>query len=348
MSNSKHFSLAELASVLGAELDGDPEYVITGLADLGKAVDSQISFLSSTKYASLLASTKASAVVLKAEQAETFSGSKLIVSDPYLAYATLSRLFETRKTTSLGVHPRAEVAASAKLGKGVKIGAFCVIGENAEIADDCEICVGSVIGDGVKIGVGGLIHPNVVIYHEVEIGERVIIHANTSIGVDGFGFAPRDGHWQKIHQIGRVVIGNDVEIGAGTTVDRGALEDTRIGDFVIIDDQVHIAHNVSVGDGSALAGCVGIAGSTKIGKNCLIGGAVCVAGHISIADGTIFNGATVVTRGNKEAGVFASAAPIQEVGEWRKNSARYRQLDTLSRRIKQLEKRLEECVPKSD
>lgn len=195
MSHSKCFSLAELANELNAKLEGDAELEISGLADLGRARASQISFLSSPKYLSLLGSTKASAVVLKADQAEAFSGAKLIVEDPYLSYATLSRLFETRHTLPSGAHPKAVVASSATLGRNVKIGAHCVVGENADIGDDCELSAGVVIGDNVKIGRDGLIHPNVVIYHQVEIGERVIIHANTTIGCDGFGFAPTKGKW---------------------------------------------------------------------------------------------------------------------------------------------------------
>lgn len=342
------YSLEQLAKDIGAELRGDASHFVSGLADLNKATRSDLGFLSSKKYASVLESTQAGAVILREADLGTYSGNALVVEDPYLAFALLSKKFDARIKTLGGVHPTATISSSAELGRDVSIGPNCVISEGAVIGDGVELCAGVVVGDHVKIGNETLIHPNVVLYHQVELGERVIIHANTTIGSDGFGFAPKAGAWEKIHQLGRVIIGNDVEIGANSAIDRGALEDTVIGDNVIIDNQVHIAHNCSVGDGTAIAGCVGIAGSTHIGKNCLLGGMVAVSGHLDIADGTMFNGATIVTKGNREKGVFASATPIQEAGAWRKNSARFRQLDAMYKRLVSLEKRLEEKDSNSD
>lgn len=332
------YKLEALGAILGAELRGDASIEIDGLADLAKAGPSHISFLASPKYASALKGSSAAAVILREEDLDGFDGAALVVTDPYLAFAKLSRVFETRKKITPGIHPSAVVSDSAKIASDVAIAANCVIGEHVVIAAGAEIAAGVVIGDGVKVGRDALIHPNVVLYHQVELGDRVIIHANTTIGSDGFGFAPNSGRWQKIHQLGRVIIGDDVEIGANTSIDRGALEDTLIENNVIIDNQVHIAHNCIIGEGSAIAGCVGMAGSTKIGKNCIFGGACAVNGHLEIADGSFFNGATIVTRGNKEPGSFASAAPIQEANAWRKNSARYRNLDSMFKRLTQLEK----------
>lgn len=339
MSKSE-YSLTELGQYVGAECIGDAQVSISGLADIASAQANHISFLSSSKYHDALSKTQAGAVLLKSDDADKFDGNKLIVADPYYAFAVISALFETRKAAQAGIHPSALVDDSAEIGEHVSIGARCVIGAGVKIGANTEIAAGVVIGDEVQLGSDCLIHPNTVIYHQTVIGHRVTIHANTTIAADGFGFAPSKGTWKKIHQLGRVVIGNDVEIGANTTIDRGALEDTVIDDHVIIDNQVHIAHNCRIGSGTAIAGCAGIAGSTTVGKNCLIGGAVSMGGHLEIADGTMFNGATVVTRGNKEGGVFGSAAPIQPVAEWRKNSARYRQLDSLFKRLSKLEKTL--------
>jgi len=184
-----------------------------------------------------------------------------------------------------------------------------------------------------------VLHHNVVLYHDVVLGDEVSIHANTTIGSDGFGYAPTPDHWQKIHQLGTVVVGDRVEIGANCSIDRGALGNTQIEDDVIIDNQVHIAHNVKIGRCSAIAGCVGIAGSTTIGEHCQVAGMVAINGHIEIADHTVFHGGTVVTHGNRESGTFASTPPLQELTKWRKNSVRYRQLDDLFQRVKALEKK---------
>lgn len=347
MNDKKEFSLQYLASYLSAELIGDVDAHISGLADLNSAGEHDISFLSDSKYVKHLESSVAAAVVLRANDVEFFAGNKLVVSDPYRAYAALSKLFATRKPFE-GIHPTAVVSDSAKIAENVSIGPNCVVGDGVSIGQGTELSAGVFVGDGASLGANCLLHPNVVVYHQCVLGDRVLIHANTSIGSDGFGFAPASGKWEKIHQIGRVVIGNDVEIGANTAIDRGALEDTVIHSDVIIDNQVHIAHNCVVGSGTALAGCVGIAGSAKIGENCLVGGAVAIGGHLEIADGTMFNGGTIVPKGVKEKGVYASSGPMQEAGEWRKNSARYRQLDSLYRRIVKLEKTIEEQVQKDN
>ncbi len=337
-SNAKVHSLSDLANILDATLIGDGDREIHGLSDLRRAGPADISFLSSSKYADSLAKTRAAAVVLREGDARNYSGDKLVVDDPYASYASLTAIFDVRQKRETGIHASAVVHPHAKLGDNVAIGPNCVISADVEIADGTELYPGVFVGENTRIGANCLIFANVSVYHGVHIGSDVIIHANTTIGSDGFGFAPVSGAWRKIHQLGGVIIGNRVEIGANTAIDRGALGDTIVEDDVIIDNQVHLAHNVVVGSGSAIAGCVGVAGSTEFGKGCQLGGACSVGGHLKIADNTIFSGATVVTRGNREADVFASAAPIQDVKSWRKNSVRYRQLDELFARVKKLEK----------
>ena len=336
----KSFSLNDLALLLDAELVGDGNKQITALADLSSATADAITFVSSAKYAPALGNCQAGAVVLQASEAELFAGNKLISKQPYLCYAKLSALFATRRARQPGIHATATVHPSAQLGNNVAVGPNVVIGEDAIIGDDTELYAGVCVGDQAQIGARSVIFNNVVIYHQVQIGSDAIIHANTTIGSDGFGFSPSVQGWKKIHQLGRVIIGDRVEIGANTSIDRGALGDTVIEDGVIIDNQVHLAHNVKIGAGSAIAGCVGIAGSTSLGENCQVAGMVAINGHIDIASGTYFHGGTVVTRGNSEPGQFASATPMQDVKSWRKNSVRYRQLDELFDRVKKLEKQL--------
>ena len=339
----KEATLRELADYLGADLQADDEtIVVTGLADLQRADAAQISFLSSKTYLKYLNETKAAAVVLRADAVEGFAGNKLILADPYEGYAKLSKFFDPRPARKVGVHPSATVAATAQIGQNTSIGANCVIEDNVVIGDNCEVYPGTVIAENSSLGDNCLIYQNVSIYSNVRIGHDVIIHSGTVIGSDGFGFAPTKQGWVKIHQIGGVVIGNYVEIGANTAIDRGALEDTVIHDGVIIDNLVHIAHNVEIGEGSAVAGCVGIAGSTEIGKRCVFGGGVLINGHIELADDTHCHGGTVVTKGTKEGGAFASATPQMEVKKWRKAMVRFGQIDEMANRLKQLEKELQQ------
>jgi len=339
-SPGSYYTLAELASHVGGKLDGDEHHKVSAIANLATAKKSDLSFLSSDKYSKVLASSQAGCVLLKQADAETFSGNKIIVDDPYFSYASLSVLFETRAPLPIAKE-RGLVHETATVGTNVSVSPGCFVGAGAVIGDNVELYPGVYVGENARIGSNVTLFPNVVIYHFVELGDNVIVHGNTTIGCDGFGFAPNKGAWKKIHQLGRVVIGSNVEIGANCSIDRGAVEDTVIADNVIIDNQVHIAHNVKIGEGTAIAGCVGIAGSTTIGRNCLIAGAVAINGHIDIADNTSFHGGSIVTRGNTEPGAFASTSPLQDIGSWRKNSVRMRQLDALFSRVKKLEKALE-------
>ncbi|MBQ0760990.1 MAG: UDP-3-O-(3-hydroxymyristoyl)glucosamine N-acyltransferase [Zhongshania sp.] len=343
--NKTNINLLALAEYLDAELVGNADHIISGIADLQCASASELSFINQESYLQYLPESATGAVILNADFADKYAGNKLIVANTYLAYAKVSALFESLSLLPAGIHPSAVVAASADIDPSASIGANCVVGENARIGSGVRLYSGVSIGDRTSIDDNTLIHPNVVIYHGVSLGKSCIIHSGTVIGSDGFGFAPSRDGWKKIHQLGAVVVGDNVEIGSNCSIDRGALGNTVIHDGVIIDNLVHIAHNVKIGKRSAIAGCVGIAGSANIGENCTVAGAVAINGHISIADNSHFHGGTIVTKGNTEAGVFASTPPMQDVKKWRRNSVRYTQLDDMANRIKQLEKQLKALLP---
>lgn len=343
--NKTNINLLALAEYLDAELVGNADHIISGIADLQCASASELSFINQESYLQYLPESATGAVILNADFADKYAGNKLIVANTYLAYAKVSALFESLSLLPAGIHPSAVVAATADIDPSAAIGANCVVGENARIGSGVRLYSGVSIGDRASIDDNTLIHPNVVIYHGVSLGKSCIIHSGTVIGSDGFGFAPSRDGWKKIHQLGAVVVGDNVEIGSNCSIDRGALGNTVIHDGVIIDNLVHIAHNVKIGKRSAIAGCVGIAGSANIGENCTVAGAVAINGHISIADNSHFHGGTIVTKGNTEAGVFASTPPMQDVKKWRRNSVRYTQLDDMANRIKQLEKQLKALLP---
>jgi UDP-3-O-[3-hydroxymyristoyl] glucosamine N-acyltransferase len=335
---NKYFSLRQLAEYLQADWSGDADVTVSSIANLARAEPHHLSFLSKKQFVAYLDSTLAGIVIVKEDVMAPEGLNLLRVPDPYLAYAKISRLFCQRPSQPHGIHPSAFVDPTALISPTAAIGPGCSIAADVEIGENTEIHSGAVIGAGSRLGAGCIIYPNVVIYHGVVVGDRVTIHSNTVIGADGFGFAPSGGKWIKIYQLGGVRIGNDVEIGASTTIDRGAIDDTIINDGAIIDDQVHIAHNCVIGQGAAIAGCTGIAGSTEIGANCTIGGLVGIGGHLKIADNVHFNGSTVVTRSISEPGVYSSGTVVQEVHTWRKNAVRFGQLDQWVERIKKLEK----------
>jgi UDP-3-O-[3-hydroxymyristoyl] glucosamine N-acyltransferase len=336
---TKGYTLQALADFLGCDLQGDPHCTISRLNTLQTAVEGEIAFLASAAYARYLPGTAASAVILRRQDAETFNGNCLITANPYLAYARLSVLFDRSYEVHPNIHTTAVIAPSAILGSGVNIGANAVIGEGAVIGDHAFIGSGTVLGQDVVIGDGCYLHANVCLYHGVSLGRHVIVHSGAVIGADGFGFANDHGAWVKIRQLGSVEIGDNVEIGANTTIDRGALGNTKIGHGVIIDNLVQIAHNVEVGDNSALAGCVGIAGSSKIGKNCVLAGGVGVVGHIELCAGVTITACTMVTKSITEPGVYSSGTPFTESARWRKNAVRFNQLDEMAKRLSSLEKK---------
>lgn len=331
-------TLGEIADQLGLECHGQRSRPIRGLATLASAGPDQLSFLANRRYASRLATTAAGAVLVAPDQVGQCPVDSLVADDPYLAYARASHFFERAPRLPAGVHPSAVVAPSAQLGEGVAVGPLCVVGEQVELAAGVQLGAGCVVGDRCRIGADTRLHARVTLYHEVVIGARCVVHSGAVLGADGFGFAPDAGHWMKIAQLGRVVVGDDVEIGANTTIDRGALDDTRIGAGVIIDNQVQIAHNVVIGDHTAIAGCVGIAGSARIGRHCTLAGGVGLVGHIEIGDRVHVSGMTMVTKSIAGPGSWSSGTPVQETRQWKRNAVRFAQLDEWARRLSALEK----------
>ncbi|WP_371921481.1 UDP-3-O-(3-hydroxymyristoyl)glucosamine N-acyltransferase [Pseudomonas sp. AOB-7] len=342
------FTLGQLAERLGATLRGAEGKLIAGLATLQEAGPEQLSFLANAQYRKYLAQTRAGALLLTAADAEGYAGDALIVANPYLAYAQLSHLFDRKPQAAAGVHATALVAADAQIDPTASVGAYAVIEAGAQIGAGVSIGAHCVVGARSVIGEGGWLAPRVTLYHDVRIGKRVVIQSGAVIGGEGFGFANEKGVWQKIAQIGGVSIGDDVEIGANTTVDRGALSDTLIGNGVKLDNQIMIAHNVQIGDNTAMAGCVGISGSTKIGRNCMIAGGVGMVGHIEVCDNVFVTGMTMVTRSITEPGAYSSGTAMQPAAEWKKSAARIRQLDDMAKRLRELEKQLAAVTPSAN
>ncbi len=334
-------TLGQLAEALGATLKGPEALQITALATLQEAGPGQLSFLANPQYRKYLDNCQAGAVLLKAADAESFAGNALIVADPYQAYARISHLFDPKPKAVAGIHPSAVVAEDAQVDASASIGPFAVIESGARIEADVSIGAHCFVGARCVVGEGGWLAPRVTLYHDVTIGKRVVIQSGAVIGGEGFGFANEKGIWRKIAQIGGVTIGDDVEIGVNTAVDRGALSDTRIGDGVKLDNQIQIAHNVQIGDHTAMAACVGISGSTRIGKHCMLAGGVGLVGHIDICDNVFVSGMTMVTRSITEPGSYSSGTAMQPLADWRKSAARIRQLDDMAKRLQQLEKRVD-------
>ncbi|KZE34910.1 UDP-3-O-(3-hydroxymyristoyl)glucosamine N-acyltransferase [Crenobacter luteus] len=337
-----NWMLSDIVARLGGELVGE-DRAVARVAPLERAQGDEISFVASPKYRKQLAGCQAGALIVPAALAEAAAegGRPLIVTpDAYLYFARLAQLFHPAPAARAGVHPTATLAEGARVGATSEIGARVVLGRDVVVGERCRILPGVVVGDGTVIGDDVTLYPNVTVYHDCRIGSRVTIHSGAVIGADGFGFAPSRDGWVKIPQVGRVVIGDDVEIGANTTIDRGALDDTVIGQGAIIDNLVQIAHNVEVGARTAIAGCAGIAGSTKIGANVVIGGAVMMVGHISIADGTFIGGGTLVNKSIKTPDNYSSSYPLSTYKEWVSNAVHLRHLDALAKRVKSLERRL--------
>ena len=333
------WTLEQIAQHLKGEVLGDSTWAVDSVATLKAAKPHQISFLANSKYTKYLESTSAGAVLVTQEMSGAVTGNAIIVEDSYIAYALVARLLNPEPESQVGIASTAVVNPNAKIPKDACIDANVVIGADVSLGKGAFIGAGTVIQDGAVIGDNARISPNVTICHDVIIGDGVIIHPGVVIGADGFGIANNKGKWLKIPQLGTVEIGNDVEIGANTTIDRGALENTIIGHGVKIDNQVQIGHNDIIGNNTAIAGCVGIAGSTEIGENCIIGGGVGISGHIRIADGVMMTGITMVTKSISESGSYSSGIPAETTSQWHKNVVRYRQLAKLTERVKKLERR---------
>lgn len=334
------FTLKEIAEQVGAELIGDANQLADGVNTLADATSSQISFLTNVKYKDQLAATQAAAVIVKADATDLVAGNALVHANPHAIFARIAQLFYVPPKIASGVSPRASIADSAALGDDVAIGANAVIGENVVIGKGSVIGANVVIGDDSVLGDECLIYPNVTLYHNVRLGHRVTIHSQTVVGSDGFGFANDAGQWLAIPQIGGVVVGSDTSMGSGVTIDRGALGDTVIGTNVILDNQVHIAHNCTVDDHACICGGTGMAGSTHIGKYVVIAGMCSINGHITIADKVQITGNTMVTSDITEPGVYSSGQPHMPNRDWRKHAIRSRQLPELFDRVKQLERKL--------
>ena len=341
------YALAELAARFGGELLGDGTVAIRQVAPLARAEAGEIGFVSQAKYFPQLASTRASAVILPLDAHDATPLPRILTANPYLYFARVSALLNPPALPPAGIHPSAVVDADAVVAADASIGPGAVIGRGARIGARSVVGANCVIGDDASLGEDCLLHPNVTLNARCRVGDRAILHSGCVIGSDGFGFAPDGGRWEKIPQIGRVLIGDDVEVGACTTIDRGALEDTVIEEGVKLDNLIQVAHNVTIGAHTAIAACTGIAGSTKIGRHCTIGGAAMIFGHIEIADGTRISTNTLITKSLPKAGTYTSAPPFTEHEVWQKNAVHMRNLDKLVNRIKQLEKRLNELESKS-
>ena len=334
------YTLAELADYVSGHLVGDGNLSIDQLATLERAQPGSLTFYHNEQYQKQLQNTQASAVILQDKHQHLVNRpAVIVVDDPYYAYAKIAHLFAYQPSKpEKAIHPTAvvgshcDIASSAIIGANVVISDHVTIGENTRIDSNCTIA------EGVDIGRDCYLHSGVQIDHHVYIGNQVNIASGTVIGSDGFGFAWYDNRWHKVPQLGSVIIHDDVDIGANTTIDRGALEDTVIGSGVRLDNQIQIAHNVEIGDYTILAGCVGVAGSAKIGRFCMLGGGAGVVGHIHIADHVIITGMTMVSHTISEPGIYSSGTGIQDNRTWRKNVVRFRQLDKLYRQVKSLEK----------
>lgn len=327
------FTLETLAQRFGLEYRGAGATRIDGVATLAGAGDGKLGFLANSAYRRDLAGTRASAVVLRAADADAAPCPVLIARDPYVAFAEIAALFEAQPEAVAGVHPTAIIDPSANIAADASVGPHCSVGARSRIEAGAVLGPGCVIGEDCTVGAHSTLVARVTLVTRVRLGRRVRIHPGAVLGADGFGLAMKAGQWIKVPQLGGVEIGDDCEIGANTCIDRGALEDTRLGVDVRIDNLVQVGHNVVIGDHTAVAGCAAIAGSAKIGRYCLIGGGVGIVGHLSICDKVTLTARSLVTSSIDQPGQYSSGVPLQESRQWRRNAARFRQLDQLARRV---------------
>ncbi|KRB91470.1 UDP-3-O-(3-hydroxymyristoyl)glucosamine N-acyltransferase [Noviherbaspirillum sp. Root189] len=338
------YRLEQLVERLGGQLIGKPEVVVSGIAPLDAAAASHITFLSNPKLRALAAQTEAAALILSPADdtvvSTTYGGTRIVTSNPYAYFARVAQLFAEQQAipATPGIHPTASVHPDAQIATDASIGPHVTVEAGAVIHSGAAIDAGCFIGRNAKIGEGTHFYANVSFHARCEIGSNGIIHSGAVIGADGFGFAKEHGTWIKIPQTGRVVIGNDVEIGANTTIDRGALADTVIEDDVKLDNQIQIAHNCHIGAHTAMAGCVGVAGSAKIGKNCTFGGAAMILGHLTIADNVHISSGSLVSRSIMESGQYTGFYPLAKNADWEKSAAIVRNLGSMREKIRELEK----------
>jgi len=336
---SRRLKLSELAEQFDLQFHGDGNTLIDSVGTLSEASGSQLSFLSNPAYREQLATTRAGVVLVSVSDAEHCPVNTLIADDPYVSYARIAALFDPRRPLSPGIHPSASIDPGASLGNDIHVGANAVIGPGCTIADAVEIGPGCVLTADCKLDTACRLQANVTLCDGVEIGKRSIVHPGAVIGADGFGLAFDQDHWVKIPQLGTVRIGDDCEIGANTTIDRGAIGDTVLEDDVRLDNQIQIGHNVHIGAHTAMAGLVGISGSTHIGKYCMFAGSSGTVGHIRVADRTTVSFCSVITKTITEPGtVWSAALPAQPLRDWNRSVAHLRKLEKLARRVLRLEK----------
>lgn len=338
--STRGFALAELAQRFGLELRGAGDLRIEGVGTLATAGPGQLSFLANPSYRKDLGHTGASAVVLRADAADSAPCAVLIARDPYVAFAEIAALFEPQAACAVGVHPSAAIDPSAEIAADASIGPHCSVGAGSRIEAGAVLGPGCVVGENCVVGAGSVLVARVTLVTRVRLGQRVRIHPGAVLGADGFGLAMKAGQWIKVPQLGGVEVGDDCEIGANSCIDRGALGDTVLEEDVRVDNLVQIAHNCEIGAHSALAGCVGIAGSTKLGRHVMVAGASGIAGHLSIPDRTVIQAMSMVTHTIHEPGAYASGSPLMDNRSWKRNMARLRHLDELHKRVAQLEKQL--------
>jgi len=329
----RSFELPELAERFGLELKGKATAHVRGVATLERAASGQIAFLANPTYRKHLSETRAGAVILREEDAANCPVPCLIAKDPYVAFAKIAALFDAVPEPSPGIHPSAVVAASARVAASAAVGPLVSIGARSVIEEGAVIGPGCIIGEDCTVGAGCELIARVTLVTRVRLGRRVRVHPGAVLGAEGFGLAMDAGHWIKVPQLGCVLVGDDCEIGANTTIDRGAIEDTVLEEDVRLDNQIQIGHNVRIGAHTAMAGCVAIAGSTRIGRYCLIGGGAGMVGHIEVCDKVLVTAMSLVTHSISEPGEYSSGTPIQSSRDWRRNAARFKHLDELARKI---------------
>lgn len=338
--------IQEIVARLGGELRGDVDVSVNQVAPLERATSGEIGFVAHPKYLKALQATSAAAVIVPPGLADATDLPRIVTRDPYLYFAQVAQLLNPAVSPYQGVHPSAVV--QSPLPASVVVAPLAFVGEDCVIGEDVVIGPGCVIERGSRIGDATLLHANVAVYPDSIIGARCILHAGCEIGSDGFGFAPRrDGSWEKIPQIGRVLIGDDVEIGANCTIDRGALDDTVIESGVKLDNMVHIAHNCKIGENAAIAGQSGMAGSSSIGKRVRIGGQSGILGHIEVCDDVVVSGRSLISKSVSEKGMYTSTIASQPHQEWLRNTVHLRHLDEMASRLRALEKKMKELESKA-
>ena len=327
------FAASELAQRFGLELRGE-DRAVHGVGTLSSATAEQLSFLANPRYRGQLGDTAAGVVVLHANEADARTGTALLARDPYVAFAKIAALFERKPVRTAGIHPTAVVDASVQVDPAAHVGPHVSVGARSRIGAGASIGPGCVIGDDCEVGEGCELVARVTLVTRVRLGRRVLVHPGAVLGADGFGIAMDRGHWIKVPQLGGVLVGDDCEIGANTTIDRGALGDTVLEEDVRLDNQIQVGHNVRIGAHTAMAGCSAVAGSASIGRHCLVGGGAGILGHLEVCDRVVITAMSLVTHSIREPGEYSSGTPLMDNRSWRKSAARFKQLDDIARRCK--------------